>query len=1168
MKDVVTADRPPSLEATGPYEGPPPEVASWELSCDRDRPEAASWELPGGRYRIVGEIARGGMGVVLRVEDASFGRPLAIKVLRSRTGSTAEHERRFLEEAGITGQLQHPGVPPAHDVGRLADGRPFFSMKLIEGRTLADLLRDRPAPRTDLPRFLKIFEQIGQTLAYAHARGIIHRDLKPLNIMVGAFGEVQVMDWGLAKRLSRESPAAAAGPEQPGVTASPATAEETAASEPDTAGSHTQAGQVLGTFAFMAPEQARGEVQALDERCDVFGLGAILCTILTGRPPYRGSDPRAVWEQAREGNLSDAWSRLDECGADADLVELAKSCLAPSRDQRPRHAGEVADAVARYLASVQDRLERARVAQAQAEVQAREERKRRRLAVGLGGAVLLLIGGAAAAGLWYIRDQGQRAAESAARGAYLEREVAAALEEAERRRQDLLTRLQDKRQAAQLLSNLAEWRELVELAQAAWKRADRLAEGDREMLSPELRGRLEALVEHLQRDDAERQLVVELDRIRFESSVPGQDGAIEVWRAAPKLAKAFQGAGFELTEGTPQEMTARIAASPIRLPLIACLDFWALVTRDGSLRERLLEVARRADADPWRDRVRQVEGWTSLDNLQGLADEADLAQQSPQLLAALSMRLRQAKGDAPELLRRALIHHPRDFWLYFELGHSSKDPQEQVGAFRAALAVRPESAYAYYGLGVVEFGQRRLDAAAACYRKAIELEPRYANAYGNLGVVLHDQGQLEEAIRSYRKALELDEESAAFHANLGGVLKDQGKLDEALVHCRRAVELDPNLVPAHVNLGIVLRATNRLPEAIDCFRRATALHQDNAYAWCNLGHALTQQGKFNEALDALRRGHELRTRYPELAQRTAEWVREMEQRIELDNKLPELLRGEVKPRDASESVAVANLCLHHKRRFAAAARFFAAAFAADPRLVNDEQRYNAACAAALAAAGKGVDADPLSEEERDRLRKQARDWLRAELAAWGSVQRTPQAAATMARALQHWQTDPDLTAVREEAALTRFPPNEQAAWREFWAEVAAARQRLEDVAQTRPETAKPSSTKPPPTREDSSKTEGPTRKPVSLTVLVPHDEATLWINSSQVKQTGTKRTFRSSPLVPGKNYYYELKVEWRPDETTAITRKRKVSVTPGGQYTVDLTRQEADDPPDDIRKQP
>src|SRR5262249_2530501 len=153
------------------------------------------------RYRIDGEIARGGMGSVLKGRDPDLGRDVALKVLRDDYRDDADMVRRFLEEAQIGGQLQHPGVVPIYALGTFAHRRPFFSMKLVKGHTLAQLLEHRSGPDDDRPRFLSVFEAIAQTVAYAHARGVIHRDLKPSNVMVGSFGEVQVMDWGLAKVL-------------------------------------------------------------------------------------------------------------------------------------------------------------------------------------------------------------------------------------------------------------------------------------------------------------------------------------------------------------------------------------------------------------------------------------------------------------------------------------------------------------------------------------------------------------------------------------------------------------------------------------------------------------------------------------------------------------------------------------------------------------------------------------------------------------------------------------------------------------------------------------------------------------------------------------------------------------------------------------------------------
>ncbi len=146
----------------------------------------AAAQPPSARYHLYGEIARGGMGAILKGHDAELNRDLAFKVLLDRHRDNPELVRRFVEEAQIGGQLQHPGIVPIHELGVLADRRPFFAMKLVKGRTLAEILKERPDPATDRPRLLSIFEAVCQTVAYAHARGVIHRDLKPSNVMVGA----------------------------------------------------------------------------------------------------------------------------------------------------------------------------------------------------------------------------------------------------------------------------------------------------------------------------------------------------------------------------------------------------------------------------------------------------------------------------------------------------------------------------------------------------------------------------------------------------------------------------------------------------------------------------------------------------------------------------------------------------------------------------------------------------------------------------------------------------------------------------------------------------------------------------------------------------------------------------------------------------------------------
>ncbi|MBS0260592.1 MAG: serine/threonine protein kinase, partial [Planctomycetes bacterium] len=155
------------------------------------------------RLQIFGEIARGGMGAVLKGRDADLGRDLAVKILLESHRDQPDMVRRFIEEAQIAGQLQHPGIVPVYELGAFGDRRPYFAMKLVKGHTLAEILANRKSVTDGLPRLLSIFESICQTMAYAHARGVIHRDLKPSNVMVGSFGEVQVMDWGLAKVLPR-----------------------------------------------------------------------------------------------------------------------------------------------------------------------------------------------------------------------------------------------------------------------------------------------------------------------------------------------------------------------------------------------------------------------------------------------------------------------------------------------------------------------------------------------------------------------------------------------------------------------------------------------------------------------------------------------------------------------------------------------------------------------------------------------------------------------------------------------------------------------------------------------------------------------------------------------------------------------------------------------------
>ncbi|HEX4489364.1 MAG TPA: serine/threonine-protein kinase [Terriglobales bacterium] len=216
-------------------------------------------DLSGTRYRLIDEAGRGGMGIVYVAEDALLQRRVALKVLEAADVNAS----RLMREAHVLARLEHPGIVPVHDVGTLPDGRIFYAMKFVEGQRLDQHIE----PQTSVPDRLRIFLRLCDAVAFAHARGILHRDMKPANVMVGPFGEVLVMDWGLAKLLDGMSE-----PAEPGLLPT---------------GGGTGHGSVLGTAGYMSPEQSRGEVESLDARSDIFSLGALLRFMLVGKPMPR-----------------------------------------------------------------------------------------------------------------------------------------------------------------------------------------------------------------------------------------------------------------------------------------------------------------------------------------------------------------------------------------------------------------------------------------------------------------------------------------------------------------------------------------------------------------------------------------------------------------------------------------------------------------------------------------------------------------------------------------------------------------------------------------------------------------------------------------------------------------------------------------------------------------
>jgi serine/threonine-protein kinase len=672
--------------------------------------------------------------------------------------------RRFVEEAQIGGQLQHPGIVPIYELGTLADCRPFFSMKLVKGHTLAELLAQRPDPGAELPRHLSIFEAVCQTVAYAHARGVIHRDLKPSNVMVGSFGEVQVMDWGVAKVLPR-------GGVVDDATAGKARDETVIATGRSGADSDEHAGlscagSILGTPSYMAPEQARGEGDEVDQRADVFALGSILCEVLAGVPAFTGRSTGAILRKAALGDMGEAMRCLDSCGADPELIGLARDCLAPERDDRPHDASAVSGRMTAYLTGVQARLRQAELAhaaevarteearataaqerKAREEAQAREvaERRTRRLTAALAATVLLALTVGGGGWLWVKNERDARQARVA-------RDVDAALNQA------TVLRMQASSAATGGAALFAQAREQAQRA---------LALVENGLADAPLAAVVRSMQSDLDQEEKDRTLIAALDEARFKQaeSIAGENRFAEE-RAVPLFRAALRAYGLPAGEADPKAAAARIRGRPaaVREAIVAALDEWDEVAGNPSLHitephrpwlqavlagtdTRWSQPLRPAGSEPKQIlfKVARVKGWSQQVRaaraepdtarrrvaLEKLATLADVTRVPARSLTRLAWRLDPAPGVA--LLRRAQRQYPADFWVneYLGLMLGRVTPPERGEAVRfltAAAALRSESPGCLFNLGVALMIKGQEDEAIAYYRKVIELEPKFAPA--------------------------------------------------------------------------------------------------------------------------------------------------------------------------------------------------------------------------------------------------------------------------------------------------------------------------------------------------------------------------------------------------------------------------------------------------------
>jgi tetratricopeptide (TPR) repeat protein len=875
----------------------------------------------GLRYRFLRPHARGGLGVVSVARDAELGREVALKEMQPDHAADPASRGRFVREAEITGGLEHPGVVPVYGLGRYADGRPYYAMRFVRGETLQEAVKKLHAgePGHTLRGLLTRFVAVCNAVAYAHSRGVIHRDLKPSNVMLGPYGETLVVDWGLAKVVGRE-PTEGAG------------AGERTLHTPSGEGSQTQAGSALGTPAFMSPEQARGEVAGLGPATDVYSLGATLYAVLAGRAPVQGRAAAEVLDKVRRGN----WPapRQVQPSVPKALDAVCRKAMAPRPADRYASALDLAADLERWLA---DQPVTAWREPWTARAGRWVRRHRTKVAASAAAAfVALLLGGA---GL--VRQQ---------------------LEQARQRQE------QDRRLAA---AEAALERLNGHQSRGRWAEARAALEQAEDRLGGSAPAVLRQRVEEARRN---LELVTRLDAIAQQRSA---------WQSVDSRAQsdrayeaAFAAAGLGVPGNDPAGVARRVADSPVREALLAALDNWALAARgDTPRRAWALEVARRADPDPWRDRLRDPTVWHDAEALPRLANEVPPAAATPALAAAVGEQLgRMGKGaEGERLLRTAQALRPADFWLNFTLADALTSRHQYAAAegfYRAAVAARPDGSAAVMGLGLAVNNQGRLEDAVSYFRKSLELDPGAPGPYINLSVALLRQGKAAESASVAREGIRTNPREWFVHASLAEALLALGRYDEAGDSAQRAKSLLPAGAPPaelewfeqvrrRVQLGVrlasVLRGDGRLASPAEGIELADLCYRYRRYA------------------DIARLSAYALATYPE-------------------------------PADG----------LH---RFS---------------------RYNAARFAALAACGKGEDAANLKAEERVRWRNQAKVWLRADLAAWsGRLKGSPTERAEAIKQLRHWLEDEDFVGVRDAAGLGHLPEAERKEWEALWAEVKA-----------------------------------------------------------------------------------------------------------------------------------
>ena len=788
------------------------------------------------RYDVLGEIGHGGIGVVALARDVDLGRELAIKLLREKHRQHDEIVQRFREEARIIGQLQHPGIVPVYEMGQSSDGRPFFSMKLVNGQTLDEVINEFGTHTKHRRRMLNIMLSVCQTVAYAHSKGVVHRDLKPINIMVGEFGEVQVLDWGLAKLLVGDNALQSENIESASVSANARTNERSSSSTVNSLD-----GTVIGTPAYMPPEQAQGLVEKTGKQSDVFSLGAILLEILTGQPPYGGVSTQEQLCAAESADMQSSLDRLEGESIDEELKSIVRRCLEREFENRPADAGAVAIALEGYLQSVEARLQQAQITAAAAESKAKQETKTRRVTVALIGfvAVTLLV-----TGYFWFRYQENRRIETAD----VNQRVNAALVDARR------------------VLDVAEIDPMNAKDLARGQAASRLAESISQspLVGPELLEQVENVSQRYADVSQGRELLIEFDRLRrgpVGSETKNAGFTYFDWSAIDSgYADLLKRMGIDLQSTDVQGTVSILKSQPAYLQqeIINGVDSWCNRINNEQRNKFWVDVLNQVDPSQMR---RQLRDQNHLRRARGLEMQPldsfrpDASSESMVIATAAIFTSSGNFEEAIDIFEQSLPYFPTSYWIHREFARNliyaeSDRVNDVVTHFSIALACRPDNAMAKLELlGGLNYAKEFEDALIIGESLLQELDhaPAKARTFRLMANCSKQLGDLDGAAEYYEKAIAQSDDQSFTHETLAKIYLDSGLNREFERECRVVIKQNPQEAVWRFNLGNSLLRQRKYRRAIEAYSDCLKLDPGFVQAIINLGQAKTELGEFAEA---------------------------------------------------------------------------------------------------------------------------------------------------------------------------------------------------------------------------------------------------------------------------------------------------------------------------------